>query len=75
MFSFFRSSEQTAFNASSTGHVIVTLSLQEQSISTAFKTISFKPKVVLGFVSPSLDFNAIASKLKQALPAETTLIL
>lgn len=75
MFSFFRSSEQTAFNASSTGHVIVTLSLQEQSISTAFKTILFKPKVVLGFVSPSLDFNAIASKLKQALPAETTLIL
>ncbi|AHJ12970.1 methyl-accepting chemotaxis protein [Sulfurospirillum multivorans DSM 12446] len=75
MFSFFRPSEQTAFNASSTGHVIVTLSLQEQSISTAFKTISFKPKVVLGFVSPSLDFNAIASKLKQALPPETTLIL
>lgn len=75
MFSFFRPSEQTAFNASSTGHVIVTLSLQEQSISTAFKTISFKPKVVLGFVSPSLDFNAIASTLKQALPPETTLIL
>jgi len=81
MLSFFRSSTQPqdqAFGTSLNGftnQAILTLTLQEKTISTTLEKISFKPKVVLGFVSPALDFTGISSKLKQALPSDTTLIL
>lgn len=77
MLNFFRSQEQSAINSSRgyTNQAIVTLTLQEKRIETELGNIPFKPKVVLGFVSPALDFSSIASKLKQALPNDTTLIL
>jgi len=77
MLSFFRSQEQNAFNASSrsANQLILTLTLQEKTITSKLENIPFKPKVVLGFVSPALDFTDVSSKLKQALPSDTTLIL
>jgi hypothetical protein len=80
MFSFFRSntsSDQPSvqkFNASS-NQAILTLNLQEKEISSVVSALAFRPKVVLGFISPSLDFSSVASKLKQALPSSTTLVL
>lgn len=78
MMSFFRSTSQnqsTSTSSSLANQTIVTLTLQEKTITTGLENMPFKPKVVLGFVSPALDFPSIASKLKQALPADTTLIL
>lgn len=77
MLSFFRSQEQTAFHKSqaNANDAIVTLALKEAMITSLLENVSFKPKVVLGFVSPSLDFNSISSKLKNILPNDTTLIL
>lgn len=77
MLSFFRSQEQTAFHKSqaNANDAIVTLALKEAMITSLLENVSFKPKVVLGFVSPSLDFNSISSKLKNVLPNDTTLIL
>ena len=77
MLSFFRSQEQTAFHKSqaNVNDAIVTLALKEAMITSLLENVSFKPKVVLGFVSPSLDFNSISSKLKNVLPNDTTLIL
>lgn len=76
MLSFFRSQEQTAFKSNGyANQAIVTLALKEAMIGSLLENISFKPKVVLGFVSPALDFNSISSKLKQVLPNDTTLIL
>nr|WP_316722972.1 methyl-accepting chemotaxis protein [Sulfurospirillum sp. 'SP'] len=54
---------------------MVTLALKEAMITSLLENVSFKPKVVLGFVSPSLDFNSISSKLKNVLSNDTTLIL
>ena len=77
MLSFFRSQKQDTFNAfnRSTNQSIFTLMLQEETITSGLANIPFMPKVVLGFVSPSLDFNVISSKLKQVFPSDTTLIL
>lgn len=78
MMNFFRSTSQKqsiGTSSSLANQTIVTLTLQEKTITTSLENISFKPKVVLGFVSPSLDFPSVASKLKQALPTDTTLIL
>ncbi len=78
MMNFFRSTSQKqsiGTSSSLANQTIVTLTLQEKTITTSLENISFKPKVVLGFVSPSLDFPSVASKLKQALPNDTTLIL
>ena len=77
MLSFFRSQEQTAFHKSqaNANDAIVTLALKEAMITSLLENVYFKPKVVLGFVSPSLDFNSISSKLKNVLPNDTTLIL
>jgi len=82
MLSFFRSSkhhnESPGFNGSfnaDENSAIMTLTLQENMIATSCTNLSFNPKVVFGFISPALDFNAVSSKLKQALPSDTTLIL
>ncbi len=79
MLNFFRSSTQdqtfSSSNRTFPNQAIVTLTLQERTITTGLENLPFKPKVVLGFVSPALDFPSIASKLKQTLPTDTTLIL
>ncbi len=54
---------------------IVTYSLRESEISTRLSSLPLKPKVVIGFVSPALDFSGVSSKIKQTLPASCTLIL
>jgi len=77
MLNFFRQQDQTGFNRSHDyiNQAIVTLNLQEKTIASGLENIPFKPKVVLGFISPALDFNTVASKIKQALLSDTTLIL
>ncbi|WP_024955053.1 methyl-accepting chemotaxis protein [Sulfurospirillum arcachonense] len=55
---------------------IVTLLLKKSEINSAkLKNLSITPKLVMGFISPLLDFSEISSQIKSALPSETTLIL
>ncbi|NCD11607.1 MAG: chemotaxis protein [Epsilonproteobacteria bacterium] len=76
MFSFLRSEASSTKSSLNHSHLpIVTLSFKEASLAEVCATLSFSPKVVLGFISPALDFNAVSSKLKQALPLDTTLVL
>jgi len=81
MLSFFRSSTESSHQSSSSSssglpnQAILTLTLQEKTMTTALEKLPFNPKIVLGFVSPALDFSAISSKIKQLLPNDTTLIL
>ncbi|MBN1839441.1 MAG: FIST C-terminal domain-containing protein [Campylobacterales bacterium] len=76
MFSFLRSESSAIKSSLNHSHLpIVTLSFKEASLLEVCATLSFSPKVVLGFISPALDFNAVSSKLKQALPSDTTLVL
>ena len=77
MLSFFHASPQSQ-NQTFGGLInqaIVTLMLQEKTMESALEKLPFIPKIVLGFVSPALDFSSTSSKLKQLLPKETTLIL
>ena len=75
MFSFFKSqtkiSSQTATNMP-----IVTLILSQSQIhSGKLNTLGISPKVVIGYVPPSLDFSRIAMELKKVLPLDTVLVL
>lgn len=55
---------------------ILTLQLKQAEITKEkFGQYNFVPKLVIGFVSPALDFNAISTKLKQILPSNATLLL
>ncbi|WP_414718957.1 methyl-accepting chemotaxis protein [Sulfuricurvum sp.] len=55
---------------------MMSITLQESEIGHGkLESIPFIPKVAIGFVSPALDFAVISSRLKQALPRDTTLIL
>jgi len=76
MFSFLHhGAEKVSSTPSALLDSIVTLNFKEKEIASVLNALSFVPKVALGFVSPALDFNTIASKLKAALPENTTLIL
>lgn len=76
MLSFFKSTGEQPKMNSSTDDVVMTVVLREAEISSGkLNNLPMVPKVVIGFVSPALDFSTIASRLKQALPTETTLIL
>jgi len=82
MLNFFRSkkndNESFGFNSFSNvndNSAIMTLTLKENMIKTSLESLVFKPKVVFGFISGSLDFNAVSSKLKEVLPQDTTIIL
>lgn len=78
MLDFFRSSshEKNFDLANKLGNQsIVTLTLQEKTLATALDKLPFAPKVVLGFVSPALNFSSVSSNLKQLFPKDTTLIL
>lgn len=55
---------------------IATLFLKEREIPNgALRTLSFVPKVVLGFVPPALELAKVAASLKNVLPKEATLVL
>lgn len=78
MFGLFSRSENTsayqgAFSINNAP--IITLNFKEKEIDERIKTLPFLPKVAIGFVSPSLDFNSITAKLQKALSSETKLIL
>ncbi len=76
MLSFFKSTGKQPRMNSCTDDVVMTIVLREVEISSGkLNNLPIIPKVVIGFVSPALDFSTIASQLKQALPTETTLIL
>ena len=76
MLSFFKSSDKQPKVSSTTDDVVMTIVLREAEISgDKLKNLPIVPKVVIGFVSPALDFSTVSSRLKQALPTETTLIL
>ncbi|WP_373027856.1 methyl-accepting chemotaxis protein [Sulfurospirillum sp. hDNRA2] len=77
MFSFLHSSAETTSQKMPSALLdsLITLNFHENEITSTLNALSFVPKVALGFVSPALDFNTIASKLKATLPPNTTLIL
>ncbi|HEX5329587.1 MAG TPA: methyl-accepting chemotaxis protein [Sulfuricurvum sp.] len=55
---------------------MMSITLRESEISSGkLDRLGIDPRVVIGFVSPSLDFASVSSRLKQALPNDTTLIL
>jgi hypothetical protein len=76
MFSFFNSKQTDTNEKVYTAKSIETLVLKESEIkSDKLKNLSFEPRLILGFVSPELHFESITTKLKEALPKESTLIL
>ncbi|MDD3342401.1 MAG: methyl-accepting chemotaxis protein [Sulfurospirillaceae bacterium] len=76
MFGFSQKKITQEKNARDLSTAILSIVLKESEISNGkLQNLTMTPKVVLGFVSPSLDFSSISSRLKQALPSTTTLIL
>ena len=75
MFSFLKSSTQIQAESSSSSP-IVTLILHQSEISGGrLNTLGMTPKVVMGYVPPSLDFSRVSQELKKVLPNETVVIL
>lgn len=55
---------------------IITLKLKQEEISKEkFVKSGFTPRLVIGFISPELNFESVSSQIKQTLPSDTTLIL
>ncbi|AFL68652.1 methyl-accepting chemotaxis protein [Sulfurospirillum barnesii] len=81
MFSFLRSNhgnDTSSFSYQSphaSDNTIMTLNFQEKTLESVCSNLPFSPKVVLGFISPSLEFDSVAKKLQQAFSSECTLIL
>ena len=70
MFSFLHSKNDNTGPMKIDGNLhqtILTFNFQEKDIPSVLGTLPFRPKVALGFVSPSLNFSQVSSKLKQAL--------
>lgn len=75
MFSFFKSTPQPSSEVPSNSP-IVTLVLRQSEIGGGkLSELSIQPKVVMGYVPPSLDFSRISQELKRVLPSDTTLVL
>ncbi|MBU0632507.1 FIST C-terminal domain-containing protein [bacterium] len=76
MFNLFRTSNAQQTSHKESGNGIVTLTLSASQInSDKLEKLPMVPKVIMGFISPALDFSSVASKLKQKFPNETTLVL
>lgn len=79
MFGLFGSSDNntgfSSMNLSTNSEDIISISATEAEIEDRIKNLPIKPRVVIGFVSPMLDMNSIASKIKKTLPQNTKLIL
>ncbi len=54
---------------------IVSISSKESELESKIKAVPITPKVAIGFVSPVLDMNSVASKIKRALPQDAKIIL
>lgn len=74
MFGFFNTPE-TQQETMYPNNVMMSITLKEGDINVKLERLPITPKVVIGFVSPALNFSTVSSRLKQALPNDTTLIL
>lgn len=55
---------------------IVTLVLHPSEITSGkLNTLEIMPKVVMGYVPPSLDFSRISQEIKRVLPSDTVVVL
>ncbi|MFZ3054263.1 MAG: methyl-accepting chemotaxis protein [Sulfuricurvum sp.] len=76
MFEFFKSAAMRREMSEQVEMPMISIRLKESDISNGkLERLSITPKVVIGFVSPALDFALVSSRLKQALPNDVTLIL
>ncbi len=76
MFGFFKTAETQQETIPSSSNTMMSITLRESEIGNGkLDRLSITPKVAIGFVSPALDFSSVSSRLKQALPNDTTLIL
>lgn len=74
MFSFFKSQSEGGSQVV-TKSPILTLTLRQSEIVSTINTLNIIPKVVIGYVPPSLDFSKISMELKRALPSDAILVL
>jgi hypothetical protein len=77
MFGLFKTTNtEQEFTRSNDNTPMMSITLRENEINSGkLDQLGIVPKVVIGFVSPALNFSSISSRLKQALPSDTTLIL
>lgn len=76
MFGFFKSTETQQEAMHYNNNAMISITLRESEISSGkLDRLPITPKVVIGFVSPALDFSTISSRLKQAFTNDVTLIL
>ena len=76
MFGFFKSADTKHEMAHQLEALMMSITLRENEISSGkLDRIGIVPKVVIGFVSPALNFSSVSSRLKQVFPHDTTLIL
>jgi hypothetical protein len=77
MFNFFNSKKNTSIeDQESLSKNVITVTLKESQIrSEKLMDFPFKPKLVLGFISPELNFESVAFKLKDTFQKGTFLIL
>lgn len=75
MFSFFKSKTESKIDSPSLSPII-TLTLRQSEISgDKLKGLHITPKVVMGYVPPSLDFSRVSQELKKVLPSDTVVVL
>jgi len=76
MFGLFKTADTQEKIVTQIDNAMMSITLRESEISSGkLERLPLIPKVVIGFVSPSLDFTTVSSRLKQTLPSDTTLIL
>ena len=77
MFGLFKTTDTTQETTGTNNNTsMMSITLRESEISSGkLDRLGIVPKVVIGFVSPALDFSSVSTRLKQALPNDTTLIL
>ncbi len=76
MFSFFKNERIDEKAKETSLNPIVTITLNEFEITNGkLENLLIVPKVVIGFVSPALNFSTVSSSLQKALPVGVTLIL
>ena len=77
MFGFLNNTNTTTQKNTTFNHQngVMTIVLKESEIgSEKLSKLSIEPKVVIGFVSPALNFSSVASRIKQALSGATVIL-
>jgi hypothetical protein len=75
MFSFLKS-KSSPHTIQKSHQPIVTLVLHPSEITSGkLNTLEIMPKVVMGYVPPSLDFSRISQEIKRVLPSDTVVVL